>query len=41
MNRIEPYGFFIIIGLVLLVPAFSTFLGNLDVSVCHFLIPGA
>jgi Zn-dependent protease len=41
MNQIEPYGFFVVFGLVLLVPAFSTFLGNLDVSVWHFLIPGA
>jgi Zn-dependent protease len=41
MNQIEPYGFFVVFGLVLLVPGFSALLGNIDVSLWHWLIPGA
>jgi hypothetical protein len=37
MNQIEQFGFIIIFGLILAVPAFSTLLGNLDQAVVQFL----
>ncbi|HSX53191.1 MAG TPA: site-2 protease family protein [Patescibacteria group bacterium] len=40
MAQMERYGFFILIGLLVAVPAFSDLLINLNTSVIHFLLPG-
>lgn len=37
MAQLEQFGFFIIFGLILLVPAFGDFLYNLDASIVQFL----
>lgn len=37
MSQIEPYGFFIVFGLVLLVPGFSNLLVNIDNKLLHLL----
>lgn len=41
MNRIEPYGFFLVFGLVLLVPAFTNLLANIDSTLLRLLFPGS
>lgn len=40
MAQLENYGFFIIIALLVAVPAFSDLLISLNQSVTHFLLPG-
>ncbi len=40
MSQLERYGFFILIALLVAIPAFSDVLINLNISVIHFLLPG-